>query len=73
MQCDWCYWEHLIRSDDDYARHVDYIHINPVKHGHAAHPHQWLYSSIHLYVREGIQPLDWSSEVKVEDRPFGDR
>jgi putative transposase len=27
------YWEHLIRDDADFARHVDYIHINPVKHG----------------------------------------
>ena len=26
------YWEHTIRDDDDFARHVDYIHINPVKH-----------------------------------------
>ncbi|MEI6209946.1 MAG: transposase [Desulfuromonadales bacterium] len=25
------YWEHLIRDDDDFARHVDYIHFNPVK------------------------------------------
>ena len=24
------YWEHLIRDDADFARHVDYIHINPV-------------------------------------------
>jgi putative transposase len=28
------YWEHLIRDDLDYARHVDYIHYNPVKHGY---------------------------------------
>ena len=27
------YWEHTIRDDNDFARHVDYIHINPVKHG----------------------------------------
>lgn len=26
-------WEHLIRDGDDYARHIDYIHYNPVKHG----------------------------------------
>jgi putative transposase len=25
------YWEHLIRDDRDYRRHVDYIHWNPVK------------------------------------------
>ncbi len=28
------YWEHTLRDEDDFARHVDYIHFNPVKHGH---------------------------------------
>jgi putative transposase len=27
------YWEHTIRDEADFARHVDYVHINPVKHG----------------------------------------
>jgi putative transposase len=27
------YWEHTIRDDEDFERHVDYIHFNPVKHG----------------------------------------
>lgn len=27
------FWEHAIRDDKDYARHMDYIHHNPVKHG----------------------------------------
>lgn len=27
------FWEHQIRDEQDYARHVDYIHYNPVKHG----------------------------------------
>ena len=27
------FWEHVIRDDGDFARHVDYIHHNPVKHG----------------------------------------
>ena len=26
------FWEHTIRDDGDFARHVDYIHFNPVKH-----------------------------------------
>jgi hypothetical protein len=25
------YWEHLLRNQDDFNRHVDYIHWNPVK------------------------------------------
>ncbi len=28
------YWEHLIRDEQDYRRHMDYVHINPLKHGH---------------------------------------
>jgi len=27
------YWEHTLRHEDDFARHADYIHFNPVKHG----------------------------------------
>jgi len=27
------FWEHLIRDDDDFSRHVEYCYINPVKHG----------------------------------------
>ncbi len=27
------YWEHLIRDEGDFRRHVDYVHINPLKHG----------------------------------------
>ena len=66
------YWEHMIRDDEDYARHVDYIHVNPVKHGHALHPVAWPYSSIHRYVRDGILPSDWSGLVKAEERMFGE-
>jgi len=28
------FWEHLLRDDRDFERHVDYIHFNPVKHGY---------------------------------------
>jgi putative transposase len=27
------YWEHTIRDERDFVRHVDYIHFNPIKHG----------------------------------------
>jgi len=27
------YWEHMLRDEQDFARHCDYIHFNPVKHG----------------------------------------
>ncbi|MFN3397300.1 MAG: REP-associated tyrosine transposase [Sulfurimicrobium sp.] len=55
------YWEHQIRDEDDYARHVDYIHYNPVKHGHTKAPMAWPHSSLHRYVRDGILPVDWGA------------
>jgi putative transposase len=30
------FWEHLIRDEADFNRHIDYIHWNPVKHGYVA-------------------------------------
>ena len=35
------FWEHQIRDDMDLQRHVDYVHFNPVKHGHAKHAADW--------------------------------
>ncbi len=54
------YWEHMIRDEQDYARHVDYIHINPVKHGWARQVSEWPHSSFHRYVRAGILPGGWA-------------
>ncbi len=45
------FWEHLVRDDEDFARHVDYIHHNPVKHGLVADPIDWRWSSIHAFLR----------------------
>ncbi|OYX27373.1 MAG: transposase [Rhodobacterales bacterium 32-66-7] len=41
------FWEHHIRDDRDYAAHVRYCWINPVKHGLVGHPGEWPYSSWH--------------------------
>ncbi len=35
------YWEHLILDERDYERLFDYIHFNPVKHGHVAWVADW--------------------------------
>lgn len=66
------FWEHTIRDEDDYARHVDYIHYNPVKHGHAIRVADWPYSSFHRYVREDILPSDWGCGGNDDDRMFGE-
>lgn len=55
------YWEHLIRNDADFERHVDYIHFNPVKHGWAECAADWPHSSIHRFLREGLVDASWAS------------
>lgn len=35
------FWEHVIRDEIDLEQHFDYIHYNPVKHGHTTAPGFW--------------------------------
>lgn len=60
------YWEHQIRDEHDLRRHLDYIHFNPVKHGHARRAVEWPYSSIHRFIRAGILPADWAGQSDEE-------
>lgn len=54
------FWEHAIRDEEDFSRHVDYIHYNPVKHGHVKNVVEWPYSSFHRHVGWGVYPADWA-------------
>jgi len=53
------FWEHKIRDEEDYARHVDYIHFNPVRHGYVSCASDWPYSSIHQAIARGDMSPDW--------------
>lgn len=57
------YWEHIIRDETDFIRHVEYIHYNPVKHGYVTSPCEWFYSSFHRYVKAGFYPVDWGADA----------
>jgi putative transposase len=67
------FWEHTIRNEADFARHVDYIHFNPVKHALVQRVHDWPYSSFHRYVRDGILPDDWAGDAGQSGGSFGER
>ena len=67
------YWEHTIRDENDFARHIDYIHINPVKHGLVARVSDWPYSSFHRMVKLGVYPEDWAGDVAKQGEDFGER
>jgi putative transposase len=67
------FWEHTIRDERDFARHVDYIHFNPVKHGLVKRVRDWPHSSFHRYVREGVLPGDRAGDVNDDGGNFGER
>jgi REP-associated tyrosine transposase len=67
------FWEHTIRDDSDFERHVDYIHYNPVKHGLVSRVADWSYSSFHRYVRLGVLPKDWAGDAREASHGFGER
>lgn len=68
------YWEHQIRDENDFARHVDYVHWNPVKHGQVTRVADWPYSSFHRYVQAGVYPQDWVGRVTpaIAQMEFGE-
>ena len=66
------YWEHAIRDETDLARHIEYIHFNPVKHRMVERVADWPHSSFHRYVRRGLLPGDWASTAPCAGEDFGE-
>ena len=66
------YWEHAIRDDADLERHIDYIHFNPVKHGHVSRVVDWPHSSFHRDVEQSLLPADWGGDMKDISGSFGE-
>ncbi len=60
------FYEHTIRDDDDWGRHVDYIHWNPVKHGLVKRPQDWRWSSVHRYVAAGLLVPNWPGNHELD-------
>ncbi|MBI5677728.1 MAG: transposase [Planctomycetes bacterium] len=59
------FWEHQIRNEVDFIKHVEYIHFNPVKHGLVKSPIDWPYSSFHRYVKQGNYDSDWGVGAEI--------
>ena len=66
------FWEHLIRDEADYTRHVEYCYINPLKHRLVMRVQDWPYSSFHRDVRAGLFPADWGGDIEAIGE-FGER
>ena len=56
------YWDHVIRDEDDWAQHLNYIHYNPVKHGPVRRAEEYPHTSFREYIRRG-----WYGNVELEE------
>lgn len=65
-------WEHEIRDENDFRRHLDYIHYNPVKHGLVGNVADWPYSTFHRLVGAGVYPKGWGGEAGEIAGEFGE-
>ncbi len=61
------FWDHVIRDDNDYKRHLDYIHWNPVKHGFVKDPIQWQWSTFSKWMKKGVYDKDWGCKEAPND------
>jgi len=50
---------HVIRNEDDFKRHLDYIHYNPVKHGIVERPEDFKQSSYLHWLKKGFYQVGW--------------
>ena len=60
------FWEHQIRDQEDLARHMDYIHFNPVKHGWCAAPANWPHSSFLQHVEKRHYTRNWAAGGDID-------
>ena len=56
------FWEHTLRDQQDYNRHFDYLHYNPIKHGCTLKLSDYPYSSFHRWVKQGVYTEQWGTE-----------
>lgn len=62
-----------IKCDDkDYAKHMDYLHFNPLKHGLVSNVKDWPYSTFHQYVKAGAYDEHWGVGLDFVKGVFGD-
>lgn len=59
--------EHLIRDENDFISHMDYIHYNPVKHGVVEKAGDWKWSTYHRYAKQGIYEDGWEKTFDSND------
>jgi len=64
------FFEHTCRDQRDLKRCVDYVHVNPLKHGLVERVSDWSWSSFHRYVAAGEYSVDWGSSSEWHGDEF---
>ena len=67
------YYDRMIRNQEHYFQTLNYIHLNPHKHGYVQDPNEWPWSSLSMYYEE--RGRQWLREKWTEYTPprgFGD-
>ncbi|WP_454675145.1 REP-associated tyrosine transposase [Achromobacter pestifer] len=49
------FWEHAIRDEDELSSCIQYVHMNPIKHGYVTQPEAWPHTTFHAWTRR--QPI----------------
>jgi len=67
------FWDHVIRDQEDFNRHIDYVHFNPVKHGLVRDPFKYEHSCLPKFLREGYYSRDWGCHKVIKfEGDFGE-
>lgn len=56
------FFGYVLRDDQDFARHLNFLHYNPVNQGLVKLVADWPYSTFFQYVQQGVYPLSWRME-----------
>ncbi len=64
------FYEHQVRDEEELSALCDYIHYNPVKHGYARSPWDWLPSTFRRFVELGHYPQDWGRNEPLHISQF---
>jgi putative transposase len=66
------FYEHTCRDEADLKRCLDYVHVNPLKHGLVQRVSDWPWSTFHRYVRLGEYDAQWGSAAHWYGDEFRD-
>jgi len=55
------FYDHVMRNDNDFGRHLDYVHFNPVKHGYALCAADYRWSTFPEWVKRDVYPNTWGA------------